>query len=102
MDEIASNVITHGYEEAGLQGDLRVRTKITDTCLVIYLEDCGAPYDPDGFELPTEDDLCMPLEDRPIGGLGILLARQGVDELNYRKFGDRHIHEFVVRRGTHA
>ncbi len=102
VDEIASNVITHGYEEAGLKGDLRIRAKVTDSCLFVYLEDYGAPYDPENFEVPTEEDLCVPLEDRPIGGLGILLARDGVDQLNYRKFGDRHVHEFIVRRNKHV
>ena len=101
VDEIASNVITHGYEESGLEGDLRIRAKITDTCLFVYLEDCGADYDPEAFEVPTEEDLCVPLEQRPIGGLGILLARDGVDQLNYRKFGERHVHEFIVRRKNH-
>ena len=40
VDEIATNIITHGYEETGLEGKITVQAKIDDESLTIYIE-CG-------------------------------------------------------------
>jgi len=102
VDEIATNVVTHGYEEAGLKGDLQIDAEITPETLVIHLQDSGVPYDPSSHLVPTPEDLDRPLEDRNVGGLGILLARAAVDELNYKHIDSFHVHEFVVRRKGHG
>ncbi len=96
IDEIATNVVVHGYEEAGLQGDLEVDSAIEPNRLVVRLTDHGKPYDPGAHDVPDEVDLSLPLEDRPIGGLGILLARKGVDELEYDVTKDGNVHRFIV------
>ena len=48
VDEIATNIVTHGYQAAGLHGDLRVDadTEAEPGRLVIRVEDNGRPYDP--------------------------------------------------------
>jgi serine/threonine-protein kinase RsbW len=96
IDEIATNVITHGYQEAGLAGDLRVETHIGDEALTIALEDTGARYDPQSRELP--EDLHRPLEERAVGGLGIFLTLTGVDEFSYSSNDGRNRNVFVMRR----
>jgi len=96
VDEVATNVITHGYQEADLKGDITIRAQITDDNLTVTLEDQGEPFDPRGRADPT--DLDAPLEDRAIGGLGIYLTVQGVDHFDYA-WVDGHNHNiFVVRR----
>lgn len=102
VDEIATNIVTYGYEESGLTGDIRIKSEITEERLVISLEDTGKAYDPDAIALPDLDDLSQPLENRPLGGLGILLAKTGVDEFNYTQVDDHHVHEFIVRRNQHG
>lgn len=102
VDEIATNIVTYGYEEPGLTGDISIRSDTTPEHLAIYLEDTGKPYNPDAIALPDVEDLGRPLESRPIGGLGILLAKTGVDEFNYTQEDDRHVHQFVVRRSQHG
>ncbi len=85
VDEIATNIITHGYEEQGRSGEIGVSIERTDQRLIVALEDTGAAYDPRDRVLPTAEDLDLPLEDREIGGLGIFLALQGVDYFDYRR-----------------
>ena len=102
VDEIATNIVTYGYEESGLSGDIRIRSEMTPERLAIYLEDTGKGYDPNAIALPNLEDLGKPLEERPLGGLGILLAKVGVDEFNYSQVDDRHVHEFVVRRNQNG
>jgi len=98
LDEIVTNVILYGYEASGLTGNVVLKSDITEKSLVITLEDTGIAYDPRTREMPDEVDLSKDLEDRPIGGLGIYLAINGVDEFNYERAGNRNINTFTVYR----
>lgn len=97
VDEIASNSIMHGYQEAGLEGHLYVSAELSDGSLRIVLEDEGNPFDPS--DTPTPDHVDLPLAERPIGGLGIHLTLQGVDEFSYERAGNRNRNIFLVHRG---
>jgi len=55
-------------------------------CLVI--EDDAGPFNP--LDAPAVDT-SLPLEQKPLGGLGILLIRKSVDELEYRRSGNRNV-----------
>ena len=94
VDEIATNIIIHGYEEAGCEGDVDVHASIDQESLTIFLEDTGECYDP--TQKPPQDDLDLPLEEREIGGLGIYLAMQGVDNFVYERVGDRNRNIFTM------
>jgi anti-sigma regulatory factor (Ser/Thr protein kinase) len=96
VDEIATNVITHGYQEANRQGDLEVQVLLDEAALTLFLEDNGAAYIPD--EVSAPDGLQRPLEERQIGGLGVYLAIQSVDRFLYERVGGRNRHTFVVNR----
>jgi serine/threonine-protein kinase RsbW len=85
VDEIATNIITHGYEEQGMTGDIVVSTEQTDRRLIVILEDTGVAFDPRDQSMPTVEDLERPLDDREIGGLGIFLALAGVDRFDYQR-----------------
>lgn len=98
IDEIATNIITHGYDEAGLTGEIVVRSGIDDESLTIHLEDTGVAYEPQLDETP--DDVNLPLEERKIGGLGVYLAARNVDQLLYERIEKRNRHTFIVRRSS--
>jgi serine/threonine-protein kinase RsbW len=100
VDEIATNIITHGYDEAGREGDVDVIADIGEKALTIHIEDTGAAYDPD--QLQTPDSLDQPLEQRPIGGLGVFLAIQSVDKFQYERIDERNRHTFIVNRAPEA
>ncbi len=100
VDEMASNIIIHGYEESGLTGDIDVTASLMDKQLIVTLEDTAEPYDPTTHNLPTEEDLALSLIQRPHGGLGIFLVLDGVDEFSYERVGDRNRNVFVMKRPT--
>src|SRR5207249_3471436 len=81
VDEIATNIITYGYEPAGIEGDITVRADTDEQALTIIIEDNAKPFDP--LQQMEPDDLDLPLEQRNIGGLGIYLAINGVDKFTY-------------------
>lgn len=96
VDEYATNIITYGYRDAGFQGDVEAFARIEDDQLVISLVDTGLAYDPTHRPDPT--DLDAPLEERDIGGLGIMLVRQSVDDWRYERRDDRNYNHFVLKR----
>lgn len=80
VDELTTNIITHGYMEAGRSGDITISSEVNEEQLTIYLEDSGVSHDPRHTPAP---DLDSPLDERPLGGLGIYLALWAVDEFHY-------------------
>ncbi|MPR35321.1 ATP-binding protein [Salmonirosea aquatica] len=97
-DEIATNIVLYGYEEAGLEGEIEVLHAFTDEGLVVVFEDTAAPFDPLTRELPDEEDLALPLEERNIGGLGIFLTVKGVDDFSYERVADRNRNIFKMNK----
>jgi len=87
VDEIATNIIVHGYANAGHQGVLELRADIDDRTLTIAIDDTGVTCDPRQAPIP---DINLPLDQRPIGGLGVYLAMCNVDEFVYEHVGDRN------------
>jgi anti-sigma regulatory factor (Ser/Thr protein kinase) len=100
VDEIATNIIIHGYEEAGREGVLDLQAFVDEQTLTISLKDTGVPYNPN--QRLTPDDLDQPLEQRKIGGLGVYIAIQGVDKFIYERVGDRNHNIFIVNLSKKA
>ena len=98
VDEVATNIIVHGYPASGHQGDLDLQATIDDGALTIAIEDNGVPYDP--HQDPPDVDLDSPLKQRPIGGLGIYLAKQNVDQFIYERVGERNRNILIVNRDS--
>lgn len=96
VDEIVTNSIVHGYQEAGLTGDVSLRAEIDDRALTVVVEDTGAAFDPRSLKPP--ENLDAPLEERNMGGLGVYLALKAMDEFRYEHKGNRNINTFVVLR----
>ena len=55
---------------------------------MITIVDYGIPFDPLEADTP---DTSLPLAERTIGGLGIHLVQNMVDEFTYERDGDRNI-----------
>ena len=96
VDEIATNIVIHGYEESGLSGDVLVLSTITDNSLIITLEDTSRPFDPRSMGRP--DHIDKPVHERPIGGLGVYLTIQNVDKFDYEYVNGHNRNIFIVNR----
>ena len=97
IDEIATNIIRYGYPLAGIT-DGKVEFEVVKDAgkLTVTLTDSGMPFDPFAHSVPTEEDMNKPLEERPIGGLGIMMAKQSVDEFKYQFVDGKNINSFTV------
>jgi len=96
MDELATNIIVHGYREAHREGILTIQAELSDRVLKISSIDTGIPYNPTLQKQP--DNLDRPLNEREIGGLGVYLVRENVDRWTYQRVGDRNINTLTIDR----
>lgn len=98
VDEIATNIILHGYQQAGRQGVIELQTDIDEQALTFYIEDTGAAFD-SLQKLSVEEELVkLPIEQRPLGKLGVYLAIESVDKFFYERVANRNRNIFVVNR----
>ena len=87
LEEHLTNIITHGGNP-GPAGTITVRFALEPTTLRVEIEDDAGSFNP--LEAPAADT-ALPMEEKPLGGLGIHLIRKNVDELEYRRAGDRNV-----------
>ena len=81
VDELVCNVIEHGYGH-GKTGPVEVTLeRPEDGHIVIRIVDEAPPWDPTQH---PEPDLTLPLERRPLGGMGVHLARTLTDAMRHR------------------
>lgn len=85
LEELVVNVVNYAYGEGG-DGPLDITVENRDDAIVITLTDQGVPFNPLEQEAPDTD---LPPEERPIGGLGIFLVREMMDNVSYR-YEDGH------------
>jgi serine/threonine-protein kinase RsbW len=78
VDESVTNVIVHGYR--GMPGVVEVEVQVAKGALVVQIRDHAPPFDPTRVPSP---DLRRPLEHRPLGGMGVHLARELTDEMRH-------------------
>jgi len=78
VDEAVTNIIVHGYQNQG--GNIEIEIKQDRDALVIHLRDNAIPFNPTSIPPP---ELTKPLTERAIGGMGVHLMRQTMDEVNY-------------------
>ena len=69
------------YEQLGAPGIIEIGVGREGDALMIRVCDQARPFDPHGVPPP---DLDLPLEERPLGGLGVYMIRQLMDEMIYR------------------
>lgn len=96
VDEIATNIIAHGYGKEGINGVLELWVEIDEKSLTVCIEDTGLSYDPRQYHRP--DDLDLPPDQRPVGGLGVYLTLRSVDRFSYERIGDRNRHTLIINR----
>ncbi|HKA59174.1 MAG TPA: ATP-binding protein [Gemmatimonadales bacterium] len=88
LDELLTNTLGHGF--AGGRGAVTVEVELRPDVVYVTVTDDGKPFDPFGLAAPVPDT-ALPLAERPVGGLGLHLVREMMDEVSYRRRGDRNV-----------
>ena len=87
LEEVFTNIVSYGYED-DKEHWISVTIRCAAGMLTLRLEDDGIPFDPCRAEAP---DLQCSLEERRVGGMGILLAKRLTKDMMYERCGTRNI-----------
>lgn len=82
FDELITNTIHYGIKD-DLQHAIQVSMNIAQDVLTVVIKDDGAEYDP--FVQAPVPDLELGVDERPIGGLGVFLVKEFMDQVGYAR-----------------
>jgi len=96
FDEIFSNAVKYaGNESCSVQ--FAVAILLSANSVILEMEYDGVAFNVLEVPPPVLD---LPLQQRPVGGLGLHLVRQWVDEVEYRHENGRNILRLTIRFGA--
>lgn len=81
LEEALTNVIFYAYEKES-KNEIVIDFEKRGNELEIKITDSGKPFDP---TLKSDPDITLPIDERPIGGLGILLIKKIMDKVTYQR-----------------
>ena len=86
LEEVLANVASYAYPEGG--GTMKVDLDFSGDTITLVISDSGVPFDPTNA---PEPDISLSAEERNIGGLGVFLVQQIMDEMNYERVDGRNV-----------
>lgn len=78
-EEVIENIVNYAYKPA--DGFLEVELHDEGGVFKMVFKDAGVKFDP---LAKPDPDITLSIEDRPIGGLGIFLCKQMMDDVSYQ------------------
>lgn len=90
-EEAVVNIVNHGKATA-----ITLTAELADHRIVITIDDDGVPFDP---TQQSVIDLSVPADERPLGGLGIIMMRQMTDAMSYQRVDGHNILKMFYSRG---
>ena len=94
LEEAVVNVINYAYPK-GKRGHVEISSRVEGNRLLLTIKDSGAPFDP---TQAAEADTTTDLRRRAIGGLGIYLVRNLMDDMKYERTDDGYNMLTLVKR----
>ncbi|MBC2745053.1 MAG: SpoIIE family protein phosphatase, partial [Desulfosarcina sp.] len=87
MEEIFSNIVFYGFGD-DLNHNITFHMVIEEDALIMTLQDEGIPFNPLNVQIGRRG---RPLEERDKGGMGIILAKNLMDQMEYRREQGKNI-----------
>jgi Amt family ammonium transporter len=92
FDDLLNNVISYAFRDED-EHEVEIRAELAGNRLTVTISDDGIPFNPLGIVAP---DTSLSLEEREIGGLGIHLVRNMVDDISYQRRIDKNVLSVVM------
>ena len=87
LEEAVVNVINYAYPKEEHES-IYLSAHLHEGSIVLVLTDTGKEFDP---TLAPDVDITLSADERPIGGLGIFLIRQIMNEVRYERIDGKNI-----------
>ena len=96
LDDLLNNIISYGYQDDEAH-EITVVVDYTVDDVTVTIEDDGIPFNPFTVDDP---DISLSLDERKIGGLGIHLVKNMMDEVFYTRVTNMNIVRLVKKMAT--
>lgn len=87
LEEAVVNIINYAYPKEEHES-IYLSARLHEGSIVLVLTDTGKEFDP---TMSPEADITLSAEERQIGGLGIFLIRQIMNEVKYERIEGKNI-----------
>lgn len=87
LEEAVVNIINYAYPKEDHQS-IYLSATLHEGSIILVLTDTGVEFDP---TMAPEADITLSAEERPIGGLGIFLIRQIMNEVRYDRIDGKNV-----------
>ncbi len=87
VEEAVANIVNHGQATT-----IKLQAKTVNNQLVLTIDDDGQPFDPTA---DSATDFSVPADERPPGGLGIMLLHQMSDGLEYQRIDGHNVLKII-------
>ena len=94
IEELVLNIMDYGHDDN--EHEIEIALTSAADAVTINIVDEGHAFDP--MTDAPEPDTSGAIENRSIGGLGVHLAKEMMDEMNYRRENGRNHLSLVSRR----
>jgi len=88
LEELITNLMKYGYTDRAEPGVVEIALALDGSLLEIEFIDDGCAFDPSAGPLPELDE---PLEERPVGGLGLHLLRSLTEVVRYERRNNKNV-----------
>ena len=95
LEEVVSNVILYAYPQK-IGENIIIKASSDDNILVFTITDKGDEFDPTKVE---DADITLAAEDREIGGLGIFIVKNIMNEVTYQRLDGKNI--LTLKKNIH-
>jgi anti-sigma regulatory factor (Ser/Thr protein kinase) len=91
-EEVLVNIFNYAYQDQ--VGDVKVSCILDDESrFIIEIEDAGIPFDVLSI---GEPDLIDDIDERQVGGLGVFIIKELVEDVQYRREDNKNILKLVT------
>jgi anti-sigma regulatory factor (Ser/Thr protein kinase) len=99
LEELFSNIVLYAFEDNRDSHRINIRLDHEAGELALTLEDDGRTFDPLSAPVP---DTSLPVDQRPIGGLGLFITQRLASSIDYRRVDgkNRVTVRFIAHRDT--
>ena len=93
LDELLNNTISYGFEDANGH-EIHLGIESNDDHVTLKISDDGIPFNPFALSNP---DTSLSVEERDIGGLGVMLVKELTDSQVYQRLSDRNVITLTIK-----
>ena len=93
VEELFTNTVVHGHG-ADSDAPVRLDCEVAPGRITLVYEDTGPPHDP--FAAVVAPDDTAEVEERPVGGLGLVLIAALASEVHYRRVDGKNLISLTI------